>query len=161
MGFDHRVGHLWPLRMPSESSNTHFLKRLGAFASHLGSWGGRRHDRGQKAHRDFPRCPGDCPRALSVFNSTVRLGQDRRASVRGVLRLDDRAWAHATPQRDHCQRLNHGHFSDGEASGGRTTPRGPQDLISPLCQQTGDNLTRRRSKAIWCSWSIASPAAVA
>src|SRR5713101_3162046 len=45
-GFDHRVGHLSPRRMTAESSNAPFLKRLGAFASHRGSWGGRRHDQG-------------------------------------------------------------------------------------------------------------------
>ena len=45
-GFDHRVGHLWLRSMTAESSNAPFLKRLGAFASHRGSWGGLRHDQG-------------------------------------------------------------------------------------------------------------------
>jgi len=33
-GFDHRVGHLWALRMMSESSNAPFLRCFSAFASH-------------------------------------------------------------------------------------------------------------------------------
>ena len=33
-GFDHRVGHCWPLSMTSESSNALFLRCLGALASH-------------------------------------------------------------------------------------------------------------------------------
>ena len=31
-GFDHRVGHLWALRMMSESSNTPFLRGVSAVA---------------------------------------------------------------------------------------------------------------------------------
>ncbi len=32
LGLDHRVGHFWPLRMTSNSSNAHFFKRLGSFS---------------------------------------------------------------------------------------------------------------------------------
>jgi len=42
--------------------------------------------RGQtKSARRPPRCSRDCLRALSVAESTVRLGQDRRESVRAML----------------------------------------------------------------------------
>src|SRR6266849_5193687 len=60
-GLDHRVGHFWPLSMTAEFSNAPFLRCLGAFTSHRGSWGGRRHDRGLKigwkwVHYALSRC---------------------------------------------------------------------------------------------------------
>jgi len=47
IGFDHCVGDFGPLIMTSESSNVPSLRYSGAFASYIGSWCGRRHDRGR------------------------------------------------------------------------------------------------------------------
>jgi len=49
----------------------------------------------QKSTRRPLRCAGDCPRALSVSDSTVRLGQGRRECGRAMRQQDNRAEAAA------------------------------------------------------------------
>jgi len=46
-----------------------------------------------KGTRRPPQCAGNCPCALSVSASTVRLGQDRRECVRAMRQQDNRGWA--------------------------------------------------------------------
>src|SRR6266851_2558704 len=46
-----------------------------------------------KGTRRPPQCAGNCPCALSVSASTVRLGQDRRECGRAMRQQDNRGWA--------------------------------------------------------------------
>jgi hypothetical protein len=64
--------------MTSESSNASFLQCLGACAQHIGSWGGRRHDRSQKENRqrwiaveelDEENLPEDCGHLLALYRA--------------------------------------------------------------------------------------------
>ena len=75
-GFDHRVGHVWPRRMTAASSHAPVLKCCGAFASHRGRWGGRRHDQGLSPLQRPLRALTTCAQRASRVYGRKRQGQE-------------------------------------------------------------------------------------
>ena len=103
-GFEHRIGHLRPLRIIVAPLNSHSLNGLGASTWDRSRWGGRRHDQGhaggwqyRPVHscRILPSAQGDRT-VLKIPLSWFRTGSTAASAAVLAAR---RCWTVACSQR--------------------------------------------------------------